>query len=563
VRKKWTKEIIIELILPECVKLKRMPNREELEKLKSGLSHIISKFGGSKKIANELGYKIYKPNSWEKEDLLNELKPLCEIKGRMLSSIELDELGKGIYHGVVVHGGVVSIAKELNFKLKDDLQHLENYWTEEQIINTVNEFFPNRMPIVEERSKIRGLNGAIVEYGGIKKLSEKTGIGTSRSYITIDNTFTKSSLEAKFSNFMYINGIEYLHDKVVFNSKNYRYDFYTKDIFGNDLFFEIWGMTGYRNYDRKRRKKEILYVLENKNMISIELEDMIGSNEKTYTFLKNLMIKNNIKIDNFSENIQDITKYKYYGRIDVMADLKKYCTDHNLEYLPTRAAMLGTELNYYINYFGTHKISLHDVAKELGLKVRSRKYNYWNSEENIKKELQILINLLGRFPSSEEMEHALRKTLLKKGIVWWANEMGYKAASEITADNISYYRDFNNIEKVLLPIIEDNDGLFPSKDYLLDNDKEKLYCAIRWYHGGIKKCAKKFGLTGTAFDKWCGERGKQRIINEIMPICQELGKFPTSEKLKTLGKYYLIAAMRLHEGSAKEFAILLGYKPNK
>ena len=116
---KWaTVEALRPHLEPIVAELRRMPSQPELKaRGREDLNGAIAKFGGFPKVAKLLGYPYQGPLSWgSAEDLRPHLEPLVAELGRMPTHPELGARGRyDLANAVTKFGGLREVAGELGY----------------------------------------------------------------------------------------------------------------------------------------------------------------------------------------------------------------------------------------------------------------------------------------------------------------------------------------------------------------------------------------------------------------------------------------------------------------
>jgi len=176
--------------------------------------------------------------------------------------------------------------------------------------------------------------------------------------------------------------------------------------------------------------------------------------------------------------------------------------------------------------------------------------NYWKDENNLKKELEPIIKKNnGEFPTQgyliendySSLNNAIR---MHGGFPAVRQKMGY----ELNIKPDGYWKDFDNIKKGLEPIIEKNNGEFPTSTYLEENCYSSLRYAIQQYHGGLPKVRQKMGYEeeNKPNGYWKDESNFERELKIV--IKENNGEFPTYEYLSENGYSSLRSAIQMHGG---------------
>jgi hypothetical protein len=321
----------------------------------------------------------------------------------------------------------------------------------------------------------------VLPYGGYKNVVKAAGLKIRKHHRASDGHILVSFYEYLFDEYLYLNGIQHEIDGRICSDSCCRYDFKL-----NDVYVEIWGVstTGeshYNNYLDRRKKKEKLYSDHGLNLISLEGKDFGKSSNDLQTLFK-------IKLAEFGIHSNDTQikypvfntrKIDYWNDDTVIEELKQYIKNNNkfpvsndllgirndlggaivkyggyrkfarilgyasqtLEYSEERIIKKLTELTQSLGHFPCDRelqeMKRSDLAasikrhggyghfKEKITGSRDRyPFGYWNNEENIIKELRVLVQKLGHFPKYSELEHIAKGIdKSKKGMRYFQDKL--------------------------------------------------------------------------------------------------------------------------------------------
>jgi hypothetical protein len=365
-----------------------------------------------------------------KEEQLSERKkyvwdtimPFCIKNKRFPNTDELRKNFSKAYNVLRLYlGGATQVAIDMGYPYVE-------HWTKENIILAIIEN-NNKMFTPDQRKNMHGFDNAVVKlHGGIIKLCEKLNIIPSGWYKTIDGSLVKSVYEAKISNFLFINNIIYSYNERIFENTEHRADFILRNGNGELVNVEMWGYDRNIIYNEKRKLKEGLYI--NKILISLNCIDFEKKSlSHINNILKQKMIEFNIKLENFSENIDSLDQYENHYYTDWLESIKKYCVDNDLKYLPMKKDLKLAGFETFINYINRYKISTQSVADYVGIPLIQKPTNFYDNEINIEKELLKIINDndIEYFPvNTEELKNSFSYVVQRKGTVYWSRKIGYK-----------------------------------------------------------------------------------------------------------------------------------------
>jgi len=198
---------------------------------------------------------------------------------------------------------------------------------------------------------------------------------------------------------------------------------------------------------------------------------------------------------------------------------------------------------------------IRKVRSEYGAKNKRRVDNYWKDIENVKKELQPIIDELGRFPTNNEIKQ--RNTSLSApiqkyhgGLAHLRQQLGYK----VSWKKPNYWREIAHVKREIQEIIDEL-GRFPSY-----NEVEERSCslvsAIRKYHGGFNKVKALYGQPAEKKPKGYWE-DEDNLRSEVEQLIQELGHFPSRKEIQR--KKGLLEAVNRYHGGITKFKVAFGY----
>lgn len=228
--------------------------------------------------------------------------------------------------------------------------------------------------------------------------------------------------------------------------------------------------------------------------------------------------------------------------------------------------VLITSINHFPSQKELHKLNRYDLNNAIrknggyprfrqlmGYEIIKKSNGYW-TEEKIIKELALIIDSIGHFPTQDELLHinksyissAIRR---KGGLNKFRLLLGYETIKHARG----YWTDDMIVSE--LKFIINKLGHFPSDDELKSMNKTTL-SVMMWRNGGYHKFRT---LVGADFVKmpnhyWSDEK----IINELNLIINKLKRFPTQRELIKMDKGDLVHAM-FNNGGVIKYIKLLGY----
>lgn len=213
--------------------------------------------------------------------------------------------------------------------------------------------------------------------------------------------------------------------------------------------------------------------------------------------------------------------------------------------------------NAIYNYYGGFPV----IREKTGFKLKQKRSGYWKEWENIRNELQPIIDELGDFPYDAYLKSIGRSDLvnaIKKyhgGFPVVREKMGFDVIKK--SDN--YWRDEKNLINELQPII-DNLGDFPVQSYLYSIGRSDISNAIIRFHGGFPVLREKMGFEVIKKSDHYWE-DKNNLISELQPIIDDSGGFPTDNYLDSIGRSDISNAIMRYHGGFPAARKIMGFPP--
>ncbi len=188
---------------------------------------------------------------------------------------------------------------------------------------------------------------------------------------------------------------------------------------------------------------------------------------------------------------------------------------------------------------------------------------YWKDFAVLETELNLIIEELGHFPSTNELiemdKHSIKHAMQihHGGIKVVRKRMGYDQLFK----SAGYWENFSNLENELNPIIEEL-GHFPSTQELRDLDGNRIINAFK-HHGGSNTVRERMDNSDLLMRSVGYWENFSNLENELNPIIEELGHFPAASELRNIGKSLMISAMQRHHGGMNSVRERMGYIPMK
>ena len=154
-----------------------------------------------------------------------------------------------------------------------------------------------------------------------------------------------------------------------------------------------------------------------------------------------------------------------------------------LGHLPKSTELIKIDSGLYSGICRYHG-GYNKVREKLGHETIQKSNGYYKDLNNIKRELEPIIEQLGHFPTSNELRK-LGESGLSLSFKYHGgfHEVRRKLGYEQLRNEKGYLADFNNFKKELVPIIEEL-GHFPKTNELYKMKRGDLIHAID-YHGGF------------------------------------------------------------------------------
>jgi transposase len=330
-----------------------------------------------------------------------------------------------------------------------------------------------------------------------------------------------------------------------------------------------------------------LTELWNSGVPKREIARVLGVSEGTvYRWVKELGLKP-----------RQEQKHGYWSFKTLEKELKRVIDD--LGHFPSCTELREMGRHDLVNVIRKYG-GFHEVRRKMGYRSVCKPPNYWTLE-NLKKELEPIIEELGRFPMVPELTKMGRYDLcnaIRKhgGFKRLAKLMGRKRKGDLFAERLKklwneglsqreiarilgvneatvykwvrklglrprwkpfgYWEDFENLKRELENVIEEL-GRFPSQAELNRMGRSSIYYAI-CKHGGAQRVAERLGykLGYRPPGYWTLENLKK----ELEPIVEKLGYLPSQKELKKMGRGDIAYAIQRRGGYAK-VARELGFEP--
>ena len=168
---------------------------------------------------------------------------------------------------------------------------------------------------------------------------------------------------------------------------------------------------------------------------------------------------------------------------------------------------------------------------------------YWQNWDNVERELRNIIEQEGEIPAQKRLSE-LGRNDLNIGII--RNHGGLSAVRERMGYELKrkpngYWENWENVERELRDIIEENNGEFPSTGKLKKIGKSSLEFGVNKFHGGFSVVRERMGFDVVEVSDW---KNEEYFLSEMEKVIAEnKGIFPTQRRLYEMGKSGLSRAI--------------------
>jgi hypothetical protein len=281
------------------------------------LFRAIARHGGFTHFRRLLDSSIT-PRGYWKDNYHTEIQKIVDQLGRFPSSKEIRTESEGLFDFLFRTNLLGELREKYGYKpaIKpngywDDFDNLED-WLSQNFSEMIS---VGILPTTEMIVGIKGgrciANDVIRKHGGALEVAKKMNCRPSKlHYISPDGHYLDSKLELIVDWYLWSRNITHTVHGFITPKKRYKYDFKLRD----NLFIEVWGLSGRPEYDQKRKKKEELYKELGFTLISIEKELFHKALPKQEQELDKIFSKfdfDNSKIQEL--NLEDVvSKWKGY-----------------------------------------------------------------------------------------------------------------------------------------------------------------------------------------------------------------------------------------------------------
>ncbi len=222
--------------------------------------------------------------------------------------------------------------------------------------------------------------------------------------------------------------------------------------------------------------------------------------------------------------------------LPVIEKLGHFPSMHELESLGKKSIF------YSYKYHG----GVNHIRENMGYDLTRKPKDYWQNWNNILAELQPIIDDLGHFPSGIELRK-LNKGMVEHAFKYHGGVNKIKRKLDfIVGQSSDYFKDWNNLKKEL-QIIINKLSHFPSDRKLRELKMNQISRSISKYHGGFSAVRKKMGYKPLERPKGYWQNWNN-FEKELQPIIDQLGHFPTQQDLKNFNFQAIIQTFKYHGG---------------
>ena len=476
-----------------------------------GLGRIGFKFSENNINKNELDKSLgFEPlcrnKPWTQEEVIEKYRKLYKKnENKPLNGIQLKASGLG--------NSITKLfaSREEFYKMVGCDPPYER-WTRDKIIKRFKELclevgdrplFHTELALLNEDALASAISK---HFSSRQDLYSECGYSSDVLYLLLNGELARSTYEVYFANYLIHNEIDFQCDKIIdkTSKKNFKYDFLVKDIYGNDVYIEIWGYESsdqkkFNNcgrkikYSEKRKIKEKFYKDRGLKLISIN-EDVFRSSflaafktEELQERFKKILIENSIKPDGFKTlNNYDLF-YFQNNRLDELREkYLKICQEKNGGKEPVSLPYLQSIEEWGVIY-AIQKYAGGKVAFDESLGFEKMKNNQEQMEFKLKKFLS-------------ENEGKLVQAYLDEGTCGKAAKVFNVTASTFN----KWLRDLPNLPNPSEGKRGSANYVLPSKlkrkKFLSENEGKLVQAYLD--EGTCGKAAKVFNVTASTFNKW-------------------------------------------------------------
>ncbi len=230
-------------------------------------------------------------------------------------------------------------------------------------------------------------------------------------------------------------------------------------------------------------------------------------------------------------------------------ELTQAIEENNGEF-PTKVALEeGGKRNLSSSF--TYHGGVNAVRERMGYSPYRKPIGYWRNSENFERELtQTIEENNGEFPTTSRLHEMGRDYLIS---IITKNYGGMNAVRERMGFNAprmpsGYWKEWKNVKLELEQIIKKNEGKFPTMPKLQEMGKGNIFGSYK-YHGGMNAVRERMGFPPLKRKPNGYWEDPNNLKAELEKVIEENGgEFPTSSRLKEIGRIDLLVAMRTKGG---------------
>lgn len=569
----------IEKILTEAKALiteyGELPGRKKLTKLGRGdFINAVNKYYPGK--MTQLRIDLDAPTGqkpagyWSKERLIKETQKIIKREKVFPTQKRLSELGLNTIsiYAQRYFGGLHSLAVACGIST-EELWTKSGHWKD--ISNIQKELEPifkdlGRFPTTSDLKRFgkHNLLSAISSnFDGIKNVRKLLGY-TKKSPIAKDGHYCDSFSEVIVDDFLFMNNISHKRNiQFSFPNIKCRPDFVLENMTIIEVLMADYRVRNhkgrYKQYVKRYRRKRKAYLTANMKLIEIFPLELTDKNQMEIKF-KEIAIKANApkpyKLKDFTNIIFfDKKSPGYWANPE---NLKKELSPLIEKYGQIPSIKLLREIGRndiegaIISIYGSYRA----VAEAIGLDTTTiiKPQGYWQDIENIKKELQPIINKYGYIPGKSELKRLGKSSLVAavesyfKSFKFIASELGveYKTLKHSNG----HWQNVDNIEFELRKVVQKLKS-FPTAKDLYALKLSGLLKGILQKFGTLRNAAIELGFT-LPHNKPKGYwKIKNNIFSELDQIYKKHHSIPSCKIIEKDNSMLMYSIRNYHGGMVK------------
>lgn len=184
---------------------------------------------------------------------------------------------------------------------------------------------------------------------------------------------------------------------------------------------------------------------------------------------------------------------EYRNLSNTLSEMKRVVDE--LGYFPTAKELYKRRFHGLVKCVYKHHGGLNKLRELMGYELEQKPPKYWKNFSNVEETLKLISKDLGHFPTQDELKKrgygSLRCVIAKYhgGL----NSVKERLGFDIIKKSNHYWQNFDNIRRELEPIIEKL-GHFPTQKELCKIGRADLLSAIVKKHGGLYKIRELLGI---------------------------------------------------------------------